>query len=263
MNNPMLPKPYRILAIVPETDLEITYTIECGLVPQHGQFVEVSLPGVGEAPISVSGTGDGWIELTIRTAGKLTRAIAALSVGDVLHIRGPYGHPFPEEMLRNEFVVVAAGGCALAPLRTLIRSRLENPECAEKTRLLFGFKNPDAVMYKTEINDWKKMVPCVVTVDDEACVWGGKKGVITRHVPGIDIPNASQAFGVIVGPPIMMKFTAIEFTKRGIAPDRIWVSFERRMACGLGKCGHCKIDDTYVCVDGPVLRYDKALNLFD
>jgi anaerobic sulfite reductase subunit B len=263
MRNPLLPVAGSIISTIQETDVEYTLTIESSIKPQHGQFVEVSLPGCGEAPISVSGFGDGWIALTIRAVGDLTRKIVTRNVGEKLWLRGPYGTSFPEAKLRDSLVVVAAGGCALAPLRTFITARLADPATAAKTRLIFGFKNPESVLYKEEIEAWKKVCQVIVTVDNEACSWNGRTGLITRHIGDIDLPDPEKAAAVVVGPPIMMKFTTIEFTKRKVSADRIWVSFERKMACGIGKCGHCKIDNTYVCLDGPVLRYDTALNLLD
>lgn len=263
MSNPYIPKASRIISVAPETDVEFTFTVESSVSPSHGQFVEVSLPGIGEAPISISGFGDGWIQLTIRAVGVLTRRLATCTAGSLIYIRGPYGHSFPEALFRDNYLVIAAGGCALAPVRTLINARLSDPVQAAATRLIFGFKNPESVLYKNELEQWKEKTQVIVTVDNEACSWNGKTGLITRHIGDIDIPAPEHTHAVVVGPPIMMKFTTIEFTKRKIAPERIWVSFERRMACGIGKCGHCKIDNTYVCIDGPVLRYDKALDLFD
>lgn len=262
-DNPYIPQSGRILSIKAETDVEVTFTIESRMKPLHGQFVEVSRPGIGEAPISVSGVGEGYIELTIRGAGHLTKDILTSRVGDVLYIRGPYGKPFPADLFRGNFLCIAAGGCAVAPVRTLIRSRLADPASASMTRLLFGFKSPQDVLFRGELPEWKKSAPLVVTVDRNSCSWTGKTGLITSHVPDMDIPDPATAYCVVVGPPVMMKFTVSEFMKRGIPAEKIYVSFERRMACGIGKCGHCKIDDSYVCVDGPVFRYDKAVHLFD
>lgn len=263
MNNPYLPVASRILDVVRETEVEYTFTLESAVKPDHGQFVEVSLPGIGEAPISVSGAGDGWIQLTIRAVGPLTHAISKCTTGQSLFIRGPYGVAFPSDLYKDATLVVAAGGCAVAPVRTLIRSRLADDKLAANTRLLFGFKNPESILYKNEIAEWGNMVQTIVTIDNEACSWNGRTGLITTHVADVDIPDLSKVHVVIVGPPIMMKYTSAQFFSRGIKPEQIWLSFERRMACGLGKCGHCKIDNSYVCVDGPVFRYDKALHLID
>ncbi|MBN1600367.1 MAG: anaerobic sulfite reductase subunit AsrB [Chitinispirillaceae bacterium] len=263
MNNAWVPVANRITDIIKETDVEYTFTLESSIRPDHGQFVEVSIPGIGEAPISVSGTGDGWIQLTIRAVGHLTCAISTCKVGEQLFIRGPYGVAFPSALYENATLVVAAGGCAVAPVRTLIRSRLADKKLAANTRLLFGFKNPESVLYKDEIDEWSKLVQTIVTIDKEACSWNGRTGLITSHVADVDIPDLSQTHVVIVGPPVMMKYTSAQFFSRGIKQEQIWLSFERRMACGLGKCGHCKIDNSYVCVDGPVFRYDKALHLID
>ncbi len=262
-NNPYLPVASRIMAIKAETEVEYTFTLESRMQPRHGQFVEVSKPGVGEAPISVSGVGDGFIELTIRAVGHLTREIIKAKVGESLYLRGPYGVSFPDELFADEHLVIAAGGCAVAPVRTLIRSRMNNSDQASRTHLLFGFKSPEAVLFREELDQWKQSAPVIVTVDKESCSWDGRTGLITAHVSDIVLPDPSRSFAVVVGPPVMMKFTAQELMKHGLLPERIYVSFERRMACGIGKCGHCKIDDSYVCVDGPVFRYDKALRLFD
>ncbi len=263
MVNPYLPVASRIMQIKKETEIEYTFTLESQIKPAHGQFVEVSLPGTGEAPISISGAGEGWIQLTIRAAGHLTRAILSCRVGEVIYLRGPYGVAFPASLYADKILVIAAGGCAVAPVRTLIQSRLSDKKQAANTRLVFGFKDPESVLYKDELEEWKSKAQVIITVDKEACSWNGRTGLITSHVPDVDIPDPLQTHVVVVGPPVMMKFTAAEFIKRKITPDRIWVSYERRMACGLGKCGHCKIDSTYVCVDGPVFRYDSVSGLVD
>ncbi|MDG5814158.1 anaerobic sulfite reductase subunit AsrB [Chitinispirillales bacterium ANBcel5] len=263
MKNPYLPEPCRIVAIKEETDIESTFTLKSSIRPQHGQFVEVSKPGVGEAPISVSGFGEGFIELTIRKAGHLTGKILESQAGETLFVRGPYGVCFPADLFAGKNLIVASGGCAVAPVRTLIRSRLADQEQVSRTSLLFGFKDPQSILFRDEIDDWKEAVPVVVTIDKEACSWTGKTGFITAHVPDVAIADPATSYAVVVGPPVMMKYTTQEFMKRGLSPENIYVSFERRMACGIGKCGHCKIDDSYVCVDGPVYRYDKALRLLD
>ncbi len=263
MVNGFVATPSRILGVKPETDVEYTFTLQSNMKPDHGQFVEVSLPGIGEAPISVSGFGEGWIQLTIRAVGCLTREVIKRKEGDSLWLRGPYGVPFPAAAFRDRDLVVAAGGCAVAPVRSLILSRLNDPTQRAKTRLIFGFKSPESVLFQDELQTWKDQVQTIVTIDSQACTWNGRTGLITQHIKDIEISDPGQTNVVIVGPPVMMKFTAKEFLNRSISPQSIWVSFERRMACGLGKCGHCKIDNTYVCIDGPVLRYDCASHLLD
>jgi anaerobic sulfite reductase subunit B len=178
-------------------------------------------------------------------------------------VRGPYGVAFPAALFENKTLIIAAGGCAVAPVRTLIQHRLAESSRAAATRLIFGFKNPESVLFKDEIDEWASKAQLIVTIDSEACSWNGRTGLITSHIADVDIPDPAQAHVVIVGPPIMMKFTAAAFVTRGILPKQLWVSYERRMACGLGKCGHCKIDNTYVCIDGPVFRYDSVAHLID
>lgn len=261
--NPYASQPFTILSVQQETESEFTFLIKSDLQLKCGQFVEVSIPGIGEAPISISGINQGSMELTIRGVGKLTNAILGKKPGETVWIRGPYGNSFPTELFENKPLVIAAGGSGIAPVRPLIRSRLNNSFGLANTSLIFGFKNPESLLFKEEISHWSNKVPLICTVDNPSSTWSGKSGLITQHVRELDLQDNKQTQVVIVGPPVMMKFTAAEFIARSVSRENIWVSFERRMACGLGKCGHCKIDSTYICLEGPIFRYDKAITLID
>ncbi|MFA4943545.1 MAG: anaerobic sulfite reductase subunit AsrB [Lentisphaeria bacterium] len=263
MANPYQSEAARILAVRRETAVDRTFRIACALRPAPGQFVEVSLPGVGEAPISVSGLGDGWLELTLRKVGCLTGALFQLGVGDQLQVRGPYGHGWPLAAFAGKHLVVAAGGTGLAPVRMLIDRFAAEPAALAGFELLAGFKTPADLLFQEDLARWGRRLRVQATVDKGAPGWTGRVGLITALVPELALPAPAEAAVVVVGPPLMMKFTAVEFLRRGIPEENLWLSFERRMQCGLGKCGHCKIDATYVCLDGPVLNYTQAKRLLD
>lgn len=265
-NNPYLPFKAEIIRVTKETDIDWTYRLACDIKPQWGQFVEVSLPGVGECPISISNFGEGFIDLTIRRVGKVTNVIHLLDEADYLFIRGPYGQGFPVPQFTGKHLIIAAGGTGLSPVKSIINYFYHNPGLLAQMNLLAGFKSPSDVLFQQELAHWSKAFPVLVSVDKiagEENPLNCRECLITKLVPEIAIPNPDNVRGIIVGPPVMMKFTAQEFLKRGIAEENIWVSFERKMCCGIGKCGHCKIDDTYICLEGPVFNYTKAKGLLD
>lgn len=262
-NNPYLPISAKITKITKETDIDYTYRLECDIKPQNGQFVELSIPGVGEAPISISDFDDGYIDMTIRKVGKLTEGIFNLKVGDRMFVRGPYGNGFPLEKYKGKHLIIAAGGTGLAPVKSIINYFYENIDQLRGFDLLIGFKSPKDVLFEEEIKKWKDRINITLTVDNGDESWEGNTGLITKFVPNVKIYNMDETEVVIVGPPIMMKFTSLEFMNEAVPEEKIWVSFERKMSCGIGKCGHCKIDETYVCLEGPVFNYTKAKELLD
>ncbi len=265
--NNYLPFRAKILEKLKQTEIDWTYRLECQIKPVFGQFMEVSIPGVGECPLSISDFGDGYIEMTIRKVGKVTEGIDQLDKGDYLYLRGPYGHGFPVEYFHNKHLIIAAGGTGLAPVKSVINYFYANQGLLKEFDILSGFKTPSDVLFKSDLDKWAQVFRVEVTVDKADVVetnsWPSKIGLITNLVPDLQIPALADTRVIIVGPPIMMKYTAQEFSRRGIAKENIWVSFERKMSCGLGKCGHCKIDETYVCLEGPVFNFTKAQNLLD
>lgn len=261
--NPYRPLAARILRIRPETEIDWTFRIAFDSPVLPGQFLEVSLPGIGEGPISVSGFGGGWVDLTIRRVGVLTTALHALKPGDSLQVRGPYGNSWPLAEFAGRHLVVAAGGTGLAPVKGVVEQVVARPGLVSRFDLLAGFKSPADILFREELAAWGRTAQVTLTVDKEAPGWTGNVGLVTKFVPALEIPDLGNTVVALVGPPAMMKFTAIEFLRRGIPEDRLWLSFERRMQCGIGKCGHCKIDETYVCLEGPVFRYAQARRLID
>lgn len=261
MPNPYLPVPAKILAIQPQTPVDYTFKLATDIEPAWGQFVEISLPGYGEAPISISDAGAGYIELTIRRVGQVTTALHRLNPGDTVYLRGPYGTGFPLGEFAGHQLVIAAGGTGVAPVKGLINYYANHPGELEGLNLLLGFKTPADILFRADIERWQTIFPTILTVDQGPGGWPGRVGLVTEFVR--EIPLKPHARIIVVGPPLMIEFTVAEFIKHQVNPEQIWVSLERRMHCGLGKCGHCKINDFYVCLEGPVFNYSQARNLVD
>lgn len=262
MANPYLPRPCRILAVTPQTAIDWTFRLESDLSPSFGQFLEISLPGVGEAPISISDFGPGWMDLTIRRVGRVTERIFALRPGDTLQARGPYGHGFEAERYVGKHVLMVTGGTGLAPVKSLINHLVAQRRELAGLSLILGFKSPADVLFAAEIDGWRGAADVVLTVDRGDADWPHQTGLVTHHIEQQARPEG-PAEAIVVGPPMMMKFSTLALLQRGWPESAITVSFERKMSCGLGKCGHCKIDETYVCLEGPVFNYVKARHLLD
>ena len=263
MQNPVLPMPCEILKVHRESEHEWTFRVATDAKPQHGQFMQLSIPKVGEAPISVSAQGEGWLEFTIRSVGRVTDCIFSKQAGDVLFLRGPYGKGWPLEQLQGKHLVVVAGGTGVAPVRSLLRHLEENPSFVRDVHLICGFKNEEGIVFREELERWKESFSAVYTLDS-GTKEGWRTGVVTEFVGEIPFDTFGDQYAVIVvGPPPMMKFTGLELLKCGAAPEKIWMSFERKMSCAVGKCGHCRIDEVYVCLDGPVFPYTVARRLVD
>lgn len=262
MINPYLMEKVKILDIQKETDIDYTYALEYSKPVSPGQFLQLSIPGVGEAPISISDYDDNKLFLTIRKVGVLTEEIFNLKVGDYLFVRGPYGNGFKLEDYKNKFVKVIAGGTGLAPVKKVVKTLMHSDD-VRSLELLVGFKSPNDILFKEEVKDWVSQGKAHITVDKGNEQWDGNVGLITQYIDQLDFNHLNETIFIVVGPPIMMKFTTLELIKKGVKEENIWVSFERKMSCGIGKCGHCKIDETYVCLEGPVFNYIKARKLID
>ncbi len=229
-----------------------------------GQFVELSVIGIGEAPISVSSAPreDSSFELAIRKVGNLTSAVHRLKVGDRVGIRGPFGTHFPIEEAKGKDLLIVAGGIGLVPLRSFIHFVLEHRNEYGDVIILFGARNPSERLFLNELDQWKSRedIKYLDTVDRPDPNWKGHIGVITTLFPEIDIDPA-KTYCIVVGPPVMYRFVILEAKAKGIRDRQIFLSLERRMKCGLGKCGHCQINHLYVCQDGPVFRYTDIFAL--
>lgn len=227
-----------------------------------GQFFEVSIPKYGEAPISVSGIGDGSVDLTIRKVGRVTNEVFERYKGQSLLLRGPYGNGFDVDLYRNGEVVVVAGGTGVSPVRGVIQALSQMPDAMDKY-VIAGFKSPSDMLFRDDLKEWEKKLKLTLTVDGAPEGYTGNIGLVTKFIEGLPLKNPAEAKAVVVGPPPMMKFTIIELKKKGFKDSNITVSHERKMCCGLGKCGHCRVNDTYICLDGPVFNYEFAKNFVD
>ncbi|WP_105177225.1 MULTISPECIES: anaerobic sulfite reductase subunit AsrB [Clostridium] len=261
--NEYIPFLSEIKEVIKHTDVEYTFRMEfCGDV-KPGQFFEVSLPKFGEAPISVSGIGENTVDLTIRRVGKVTNEIFNNYVGDKLYLRGPYGNGFNINEYKGKDLIIVAGGTGLSPVKGVVDYFSNNIEEVNSFTLISGFKSPKDILFKSDIKDWDEKINLIITVDNADENYDGKVGLVTKYIPELDIKDLNNVAVIVVGPPMMMKFTVAGFLKLRIEENNIWISQERKMCCGIGKCGHCKIDDTYICLDGPVFNYSKGKSLLD
>lgn len=222
-----------------------------------GQFVQVSIFGIGEAPLSVasSPTRGPYLELGVRRMGALTEALHRAKPGDTVGIRGPFGTSFDVEAMQGKDLLLIAGGCGLAPMRALIQYCQDRRERFGKVTVLYGAKTPDDALYKEDLDDWARSreLLCRFTVDavPPGQSWRREVGLIPKLIPPLEI-DPRRTVAAIVGPPVMYRFVIAELRRKGVGDDQIVVSLERHMKCGVGKCGHCTIDHLYCCLDGPV-----------
>lgn len=259
----MIPIAYPILSITRHTALEWNFRVSVDFPANWGQFVEVSLPGIGEAPISVSDFGNGWIDLLIRKVGKVTNALFNLKEGDRVWLRGCYGNGYQLEIFHNRPLLVVAGGTGVAPVKGLMRYFVDNPERVGKLDMIFGYKNRESVLYKDEMLAWKDVHNLILTIDEGEVDEFYRIGKVTEHLSELELPNIKEMQAIVVGPPTMITFTIKMLQQRGLKPEQIWVDYERRMACAIGKCGHCRMAEVYVCIDGPVFNYCDAQHFTD
>jgi len=224
---------------------------------QPGQFMMLSVAHCGEAPISFSSTPSrpDTFTLSIRRAGMLTEAMHDLAAGDIVGLRGPYGKPFPMDYLLNRDLLFVAGGIGLAPLSSIIKTCLENPEYTGSITILYGSRAPDDIAFMEEIEAWQQKgnVKCLLTVDQGTPEWQGSTGLVTSLLDQTEI-NPGKQVGLVCGPPMMIKAVLAELSSRNFADEDIITTMERHMKCGIGVCRHCHMDDKLVCVDGPVFN---------
>jgi len=223
-----------------------------------GQFVQVSLFGVGEAPISItsSPTRTDKFELCVRRVGMLTEKLHQLETGAKIGIRGPYGKGFEVEAFKGKDILVIGGGIGIVPLRSLINYVIDNRKDYGRLIILYGAKDTSEFLYPDELKEWSKSsdIEYHVTVDQGSPDWNGNVGVITTLIPALDL-DLENTITAVVGPPVMYKFVLMALKTKRIPEINIYMSLERRMKCGVGKCGHCQINYSYVCQEGPVYHY--------
>ncbi len=266
MKNPYLPVEAVIEDIKSETDNIKTFHIR----PQEsvrfkaGQFVELTIPAIGEAPFTPSSDPSikEVMEITIMKAGKITSMLHEMSPGQTVGIRGPFGKGYAIEEFKNQEILIVGGGVGLAPLRSLLFTLFASLKDYKKIVVRYGARTSSDIVYKGSIGDWSKKegVDFITSVDVGDAAWSGNVGLVTTIIKGLPL-DCQQAKAIVCGPPIMMKFATFKLLDQGFKPENIYLSMEKNMSCGLGKCGHCRLGRFYVCKDGPVLTYDKIKDM--
>ncbi|MFN8222466.1 MAG: FAD/NAD(P)-binding protein [Gaiellales bacterium] len=239
--------------------------LSTAILPEPGQFAMLCVPGKGEVPISISDTrGDGRLIHTIRSVGAATGHLCAAEPGAAIGVRGPFGTRWPLREARGRDLLVVAGGIGLAPLRPTVHAALADRGNYGTVSLLVGARSPGDLPYLDELEGWRAHLDLEVdvTVDAAPSGWRGRVGLVTTLIPRATF-DPERAVAFVCGPEIMMSFVARALGDRGITSDRIWVSLERNMRCGIGHCGHCQLGPVLICRDGPVFRLDEVARLLE
>lgn len=230
-----------------------------------GQFVMLSVPGCGEAPISISSSPSrgGVLELCVRRVGRLTGALYRLKTSDVVGVRGPYGNGFPVEQTEGKDLLLVAGGLGMAPLRSLLWYACDNRARFKRITLMYGAKTPAEMLFREELESLvdRTDLTCLLTVDrDPTGTWRNHIGLLPTMFDHTSVDPATT-YAAVCGPPIVYRFVLERLLALGFTKDRILMSLERRMKCGVGKCGHCSVGYKYTCIHGPIFTYWDAMNL--
>jgi len=273
--NPYLPLPMRIERITVETDDNMLKTFDLAFMHHEdaasfqfrpGQFCEISVFGKGEAPFGIasSPTERGPLKFTVNKIGVLTTALHDMSQGEILGLRGPLGNGYPLDRFESHNVVIIGGGFAFTTLRSLAYYILDptNRQRFQDITIIYGARRPGLLLYKQELAAWEQRndIALHLTIDREVQGWSKHVGFVPDVVERV-APSSRNTYAVICGPPVMIRFTMPKLTALGFPPERIYSSLERRMKCGIGKCGRCNIGPYYVCKDGPVFSYAQLEGL--
>jgi NAD(P)H-flavin reductase len=268
---PMMPDRFRVVDKLQETEDTWTLALEPlgrggPLEFDPGQFNMVYAFGAGEVPISISGDPNRPERLihTVRAVGATSEAVCAVSPGEVLGIRGPFGSSWPLGQAQGQDIVVIAGGIGLAPLRPVVYELLSRRGDYKKALLLYGGREPEQLLFRDEIEEWvtRHQLEVDVTVDIASGRWKGRVGVVPGLIAEAGF-DPSHAVAFICGPEVMIRFTATALVDRGVDPDRIYFSMERNMKCAVGHCGHCQFGPEFVCRDGPVFSMARIEHFFN
>jgi NAD(P)H-flavin reductase len=266
--DPFVPQMYR----VDRVSRELADTVTLDLTPLSGsrppfapgQFNMLYAFGVGEVAISMSGDREhNAFVHTVRDVGAVSGAIAKLVPGAVIGLRGPFGTGWPVKEAEGSDIVIVAGGLGLAPLRPAIYEIIANRGRYGRVVIFFGSRNPTEMLYRHELEEWRRRldIDIEVTVDHADADWRGNVGVVPALIPRAAF-DPHEAVAMICGPEVMMRFTVNALRDVGLAPERIFMAMERNMKCAIGLCGHCQFGPTFVCKDGPVMRFDRIASIF-
>jgi NAD(P)H-flavin reductase len=260
----MTPRPFRLRRTRRDTRDTVTVWLEPldggPLRFEPGQFTMLGAPGHAEVPISISGDADRpeLLQHTVRRVGDATAALVRACRGDTLLVRGPFGRGWSVADGAGGDLILLAGGIGLAPLRPALLAVLARRARYRRVLLLYGSRSPADLLFTRDLERWSTRhgLEVAVTVDSAAAPWNGRVGLVTTLLPRE--PDPSRTLALVCGPEVMMRLAADALVDRGLSPDRIRVSAERNMKCGVGLCGHCQLREVFVCTDGPVLSYDRV-----
>ncbi len=258
--NPFIPQPVELTEVIDETPTIRTLLVKPAepLVFKAGQFVQLTLPGVGEAPFTPSSSPlePEKLAITILKTGTVTDQLHACQPGATLGIRGPFGKGYPLDKIAGKEVLVIGGGVGLAPLRALILALLADLKSIKRMSIKYGARCTEELLYRNQYEAWAKhnKVDFDCTIDNPQKGWSGKTGVVTTILKGLDV-DKSNCCVFVCGPSIMLKFATLTLTQEGFTPKQIYLSMNRRMSCGMGLCGRCNIGPYYLCKDGPDINY--------
>jgi len=263
-----MPIPAIIERIEDETPDIKTFTIR-PLEPipfAAGQFVELAVPGIGEAPFTPSSSPkiSDFMEITIMRTGRVTDWLHNMKEGDELGVRGPMGRAYPIEDFRGREILIVGGGCGVGPLRSLLLALIDDLDAYARIIVRYGARSADSIVFKdAQMHGWNQggALDVMLTVDKESSDWDGHVGMITDILEEDYLDcHAGDGIAVMCGPPVMMKYGTFKLLERGYLPENIYLSMERNMSCGIGQCGHCRLGRYYICKDGPVFSYDELQN---
>jgi NAD(P)H-flavin reductase len=271
--NPFTPEPARIVRTFHLTEdvkffqvrfVDMERALQFKYKP--GQFAMISILGAGEAPFSISSSPSrpGLLEFCIRKAGTVTNALFRLKENSLIGLRGPYGNGFPVEEMKGKDILIVVGGLGAAPLRSVLLYSLDNRDQFGHVSVLYGSKRPAEMLFRDEYFALKQRadLECHLTVDaDDTGEWPERIGVVTTLFAYLHSVDSPQTYALVCGPPVMYKFVIKELIKLNIPKNQILMTLERRMKCGVGKCGHCAIDYIYTCLDGPVFTYWDVIHM--
>jgi len=260
----LVPRPASLQQVTAESEDVKSFVFEfadgSALASLPGQFVEVSLPGVGESTFAVSRLEPGGrrFHVSVKRMGHLTKALHRSAAGEVVQARGPYGKPFPVADWKGRDILIIGGGIGLAPLRPVVDRILSNRKDYGKLDIVFGARTPGDMIFRSDLSAWGKDpgVRLVKTIDTECVDWDGCVGLLPTVVKQQGYKPDNRV-AVVCGPPIMIRFTTAALKEMGWPDAQVYTTLEMKMQCGIGQCGRCNIGGKYVCKDGPVFRLDQ------
>jgi NAD(P)H-flavin reductase len=266
VQNPYFPQEAEILEVIEETPTIKTFVLR----PQEtipfkaGQFMELTVPQLGEAPFTPSSSPHKpeRMEITILRTGTVTDALHQMKAGQLVGLRGPFGKGYPVQKFHGKEVLVVGGGVGLAPLRSLLYTLFHNIDKFKRVSIKYGARQPEELCFQREFEKWGKLegADMDVTIDVPAPGWTGKVGLVTTLLDDLDL-DVKSCYVVSCGPDVMLKFVTLKLLDVGFRPEQIYLSMNRNMSCGVGKCGHCAVGRYFLCKDGPDMNYADVMDV--